>query len=318
MAAAVSVAVLTACTGLVGQDAADYPQEDIEFLVGVSPGGDYDTWARILAPHLEEALPDNVTVIVDNVPGAGGLRAANTLAAAEPDGYVFGITNTMGLTAAYATGQTDFEVPDLTWLASISQEPMAVLVSPDAGYETIDDLAADGTPRAAITGMGASTGIGAALVANTYGFDWDAVTHDGGADASLSVVRGDSDFMIDSVFSRSGEIEAGDLVPILNLSDQTEGPGLADVESAAEQGEDELVGALRFSRDLAAPPDLPDEVHQTLTTALEEALASAELEEQVEEAALELSPLDSGEATAQVEEMVAIYEEVEHMLEIDE
>ena len=63
---------------------AEFPEKPITFVVGYSPGGGFDAYARALAPELEKAL--GVEVVVENIPGAGGQRAARP-DSAPPDGH---------------------------------------------------------------------------------------------------------------------------------------------------------------------------------------------------------------------------------------
>src|SRR5438874_12972925 len=63
-----------------------------QMIVGFSPGGGYDLYARTLARHIGKHLPGRPAVNVQNMPGAGSLKAANYLFNVAPkDGTVFGI-----------------------------------------------------------------------------------------------------------------------------------------------------------------------------------------------------------------------------------
>ena len=61
-----------------------YRGRTVTLIVGYSVGGGYDAMARVLAPHLGRHIPGNPTVVVQNMPGAGSLRAANYLYRAAP------------------------------------------------------------------------------------------------------------------------------------------------------------------------------------------------------------------------------------------
>jgi tripartite-type tricarboxylate transporter receptor subunit TctC len=68
-----------------------YEGKTIRIIVGTSPGGGYDTYTRLIARHFGKYIPGNPTVIVDNMPGAGGLVSANYLfKVAKPDGLTIG------------------------------------------------------------------------------------------------------------------------------------------------------------------------------------------------------------------------------------
>ncbi|HEX9788674.1 MAG TPA: tripartite tricarboxylate transporter substrate-binding protein, partial [Candidatus Binatia bacterium] len=68
-----------------------YEGKAIRIIVGTAPGGGYDTYTRLIARHLGKYIPGNPTIIVDNMPGAGGLVSANHLfKVAKPDGLTMG------------------------------------------------------------------------------------------------------------------------------------------------------------------------------------------------------------------------------------
>ena len=74
----------------------------VRIIVGFTPGGGYDTYARLIARHLGKHLPGNPTVVVDNMPGAGSLSSANHLYnLARQDGSVIGTFSRI-LSAAYS------------------------------------------------------------------------------------------------------------------------------------------------------------------------------------------------------------------------
>jgi tripartite-type tricarboxylate transporter receptor subunit TctC len=68
-----------------------YAGKNILIIVGFSPGGGYDTYARVIARHLGKHIPGNPAVSVDNMPGAGSLISANHIyKIAKPDGLTIG------------------------------------------------------------------------------------------------------------------------------------------------------------------------------------------------------------------------------------
>lgn len=88
----VFLSVVIATNGQLAYGAAPfYEGKAIRVIVGTSPGGGYDTYTRLIARHFSKYIPGNPTIIVDNMPGAGGLVAANHLfKVAKPDGLTIG------------------------------------------------------------------------------------------------------------------------------------------------------------------------------------------------------------------------------------
>src|SRR5687767_10325986 len=70
-----------------------YKGKTVTYIASTSPGGGYDTYARLVAEYLQKHLPGS-TVVIKNVPGAGHIIGANTIYASPPDGLTIGIFNT--------------------------------------------------------------------------------------------------------------------------------------------------------------------------------------------------------------------------------
>src|SRR5215469_6839263 len=88
--------VLFASLALTPQTRADaiadfYKGRTVTLIVGYGPGGGYDLFARLMARHLGRYIPGNPTIVVQNMPGAGSLRATNFLYTVAPrDGATIG------------------------------------------------------------------------------------------------------------------------------------------------------------------------------------------------------------------------------------
>src|SRR6266446_3373125 len=100
-----------------------YKGRTITLIVGYGPGGCYDLFARLMARHLGRHIPGNPTVVVQNMPGAGSLRATNFLYAVAPrDGTTIGsFARDMPLLAILrANPAVVFDPRRFTWLGSSS------------------------------------------------------------------------------------------------------------------------------------------------------------------------------------------------------
>ena len=101
-----------------------YKGQQIKFVVSSSAGGGFDTYARLIARHTQKHMPGKPTFVVQNMPGAGGVRAANFLYSVAPkDGTVIGLfQNTVPFEPLYGNRQALFDANRLQWLGSPSQE----------------------------------------------------------------------------------------------------------------------------------------------------------------------------------------------------
>ena len=107
-----------------------YSGKQINFVVSSDAGNSYDTFARMIARHLPRFIPGNPTVVVQNMAGAGGLRATNWLYNVAPkDGLTIGmINNTLAFDPLYGNKQAQFEATKINWLGTPSQESALLIV----------------------------------------------------------------------------------------------------------------------------------------------------------------------------------------------
>ena len=71
-----------------------YRGQRLTLTVGTATGGDYDAWARLIARYMGKYLPGNPSIVVQNMPGAGGIRATNSMYNLAPkDGTAIAMTS---------------------------------------------------------------------------------------------------------------------------------------------------------------------------------------------------------------------------------
>ena len=122
---AATLALLLGCTPAAAQGVADfYRGKEVRLIVSASTGGGYDTYGRTVARHLGEHIPGKPTVLVQNMPAAGGLGAANhTYNVAVKDGTVITLfQNTVPLEPFFENKQAQFEAARFGWLGTPSTE----------------------------------------------------------------------------------------------------------------------------------------------------------------------------------------------------
>lgn len=97
-----------------------YGKRTVTIAVGFSPGGNYDLYARLVSRHIGKHIPGNPTVIVQNMPGAGSRRLANTLANVGPhDGTMIGLPNQgIAMDQALGTEGVKFDARKFNWIGS--------------------------------------------------------------------------------------------------------------------------------------------------------------------------------------------------------
>jgi tripartite-type tricarboxylate transporter receptor subunit TctC len=123
-----------------------YRGKTVKIIVGFTPGGTYDSFARLSATYLPKYLPGSPTVIVENRPGAGTLLAANAIYNTEAkDGTVLG-TIAEGTVLQQATGTPgiEFDAAKFQWLGSTGKTSSMCMIRKDSGITSIQQLISSG------------------------------------------------------------------------------------------------------------------------------------------------------------------------------
>lgn len=125
-----------------------YEGKTIQFIVGASPGGGFDTYTRAVARHFGAHLPGKPAVIVENKPGAGGLVAANSIFTMDdPDALTIGILNP-GHLVRQSLGDKNirFDGRKFSWIGAPSKNTTACAVMGFTGMKTLADVLAAKEP----------------------------------------------------------------------------------------------------------------------------------------------------------------------------
>ena len=134
-----------------------YQGKSITLIVGNQAGGLYDLWARLIANHIGKQIPGNPNVIVQNMPAAGSLVAANYLYnVAKPDGLTIGAV-IPGIYTDQLIGRKEvqFDWAKFNWIGTPEQTEWLFITRADSPYKSIDDIrSATEPPKCGITGSG--------------------------------------------------------------------------------------------------------------------------------------------------------------------
>ena len=119
-----------------------FKDKQIRLIVGSAPGGGYDAYGRLLAQYMRAHIPGNPTIVVQNMPGAGSLVAANYLYnVAAKDGTVFGAVNAMLATDPLLYPErVKFDPRQFRWLGSALRENHAGFAWHTSGVKSFDDV----------------------------------------------------------------------------------------------------------------------------------------------------------------------------------
>ena len=158
---AVALACLASLLWLQDFGTEGYGGRTIRIVVGFSPGGGNDLFSRIVARHIGRHLPGTPTVIVENMPGGGGLIAATYLSErAKPDGLTFGLAGASILAGIEARSETRFDPRALEFIGSSAPELPVCVFSKASGITSLERWATSKTPpRLGMTGPNSYTSL---------------------------------------------------------------------------------------------------------------------------------------------------------------
>lgn len=272
-ASVVTVSAALAATAAVAATCpADFPNKPVRFIVGYGPGGGTDTIARSLASVMEQQ--QGWTVVVENMPGAGGGTSAVWLKNQAPDGYVLGVNGSDAIALNPAANDVGYTWEDFDYIGSGMQTwvGLAALVE-----KPFDDLAglvayAKENGRATISVAGVNQEIIIKEIAEEFGVNLVPIPGSGAAEAMTSALGGHVDATTQGTLHIE-QIKAGKMKLVASIIDRRV-PYAPDVGTLEEQGS--KAHPLVSHTVVIAPKGLSPEVGTCLREALDEAVKSAE------------------------------------------
>jgi tripartite-type tricarboxylate transporter receptor subunit TctC len=248
-----------------------YAGRTVSVVVGHEVGTGFDIYARVLARHLDRHIPGNPTVVVQNMPGASGVAAANWLYRVAPkDGTaVATFVHTVPFDPLFGNKAAQFEPDRLSWIGNMEESVGTCGVSRASGIAKFDDLLTKEALFGATGATGPLTKFALALK-NLLGAKIKLVQgYKGSASVKLAMQRDEVQGVCGLPVSTLASFwrddwDSGAFKPIIQLSGGKH-PALSDVphvDEYARTAEDRQLFALIFGaqvlgRPFAAPPDVP-------------------------------------------------------------
>jgi tripartite-type tricarboxylate transporter receptor subunit TctC len=283
-----------------------YAGKQINLVIGFSPGGGYDAYARVLVRHLGKHIPGNPKIIVKNMPGAGGTIAANYVFNVSPkDGSELGLfAGNVVIDPLLGGAPVKYDARKFGWLGSPYSDTSLCISWHTTPFRTIFDTLQNEMVTGAFGNAG--TDFPTALN-NVVGTKMKLVKGYPGSNAvKLALERGEVQggcgFGYDSLRATSPDWLKENKVHLLVQIALRKDPRLPDVPfvmDLAKSEEDRQILQLMFawlhvSRPIAAPPDVPAERLAALRRAFNETMRDPEFRGDAEKIEMDLDPL-SGE-----------------------
>ncbi len=281
---------------------AGFPSRPIKLIVPHAPGGNSDTFGRILAQSLSERIGQQV--VVENKPGAGGTVASGAIAKGTPaDGYTLLVADngTHAIAPALYGTRLSYDVfRDFTPITLAASFPTVIMLHPSVPAANAREFVvlAKSQPGK-FTYSSAGTGNGSHLTIELFrtaagGLDMLHVPYKGGAPAVQALLAGEVQLTAVSVNTALPHIQAGK-VRALGVASSRRSPALPDVPTFAESG-------IPFDGDswlaIAGPPGVPADVAAKLNAEIAATLQQPAVKERLARIGLEVAASSPADLTA--------------------
>lgn len=288
---ALPVALAAAQPARADDIAAFYKGKTISIFVGYAAGGGADLWGRFIARHLGKHVPGEPSVIVQNMPGAGGFAAVNHVYNNAPKDGTAVILPTSTAVPAPIMGLPNvrWESFKFHWLGNFTRDVSACVTSGKTGIKSAVDAESRQIVFSA-DGMDDPASHHPRMLANLLGYKNKIIAgYKGTGPALMAMESGEIDARCSfwaslALTTHKADIESGKIVPILQVGTRKHpvfgrAPLILDLAKTEEQRQIMrfVVGPLEISRPLAAPPGVPADRVAALKAAVWKAATSQEM-----------------------------------------
>src|ERR1041385_3171630 len=221
-------------------EAQDYPAKSVRLIAAAAPGGNPDVLGRMLAAKLAESL--GRSFVVENIPGAGGVVAAELVARSAPDGHVLmmGDSGAMAINIALNPKVPYHPLKDFTLITALAAVPTVLVANPSVPAASLQEFVTWAKSRPGKLSYG-SAGNGSvhhltmAVFASRAGLDMLHVPYKGGTALVAAVLSGEVQSGWSGIPNVLAHIRAGKL-KVYAISTAQRSGTLPDVPTAAELG----------------------------------------------------------------------------------
>ncbi len=304
-----------------------YKGKQIDMVIGYSPGGGYDAYARLVARHMGNFVPGNPNIVARNMPGGGSrVAAAFVYKIAPKDGSVLA-TADQSLSLAQAIGDKgiQFDTTKFLYIGNPSQENNTTVTWATSGIKTIEDATKQEVPMGA-TGGSTSSQYPRAMNA-LLGTKFKIILgYPGGNDINLAMEKGEvagrGSNSWASWKSTRPDWLSNKKINILVQIGLTKAPDLPDVPLLMDLAKNEsdravlklLSAPSAIGRPIFTTPGVPEERVKALRAAFEKMVKDPGFIEEAKKSNLEVDPLSGEELQKIVNDIIATPKETAERL----
>ena len=296
-----------------------YKGRSITIVVGHQAGTGFDLYARLLSRHMGRYVPGNPGLIVQNMPGASALQAANhTYSIAPKDGTAMvAFVHTAPLDPVLGDGAGRFDPVRFTWIGNLESSVATCVVTKASGIDTFAQLQQRETVFGATGGSGPLSQF-AYAIRNVLGAKVRLVQgYQGAASIGIAMQRGEVAGMCGANTSFmysfwADPMTSGEFKAIIQLNGEKQ-PRLGAIAHAYDLAKSEddrrlfdlIFGPLSLGRIYAAPPDVPADRAAALRKAFLDTAKDAQFLADAEKSKLDIAPMSGEEVAALVTRYVS-------------
>jgi tripartite-type tricarboxylate transporter receptor subunit TctC len=309
-----------------------YKGKTLKIIVGFSAGGGFDTFSRVIGRHISRYIPGNPTVIVENMPGAGSILAANTVYANSPkDGTIIGnISAPIVLEQIFKTKGVEYDMAKFRPIGVPVSESYLTIVHSNTGIKKFEDLLAPGGKEVAFGAIpGSSVEHAPVLLRDVMKANIKVVTgYPGTAEVRLAMERGEVEGYHNTwqslKTSNRDKLDSGEWIALLQLNDAAmkdlpgNVPTIKDVAKTEQQRLTLLYGTSypnKFGKLYVMAPEVPADRAAAIEDAFTKTLADKEFLADAEKGKLEINPMSSADIRKGLAEMLGMSEDIKAVLQ---
>ena len=318
-----SALIVVACLWSAPASAQDfYRGKIVNLVVGNATGGGYDAYGRLLARHMGRYIPGEPTIVVRNMPGAGGMVMSNWLYSQAPrDGLTFGLMSRPNpIEPVIGNPAAKFKSEDFTWIGTPStyeEDAYCLIVRADTPFKTIADVQRSSRPLllGALAAGGSDTDV-TLMAREVFKLNVQLVRGYSSAELNLAIQRGEVEgraIGMSSIQTGLGDfLREGKLRFLVQFGHEQRWKVLPDVPTARElagNAEDKALIELAelpflMARPFLAPPGVPELQAAVLKKAFMDANRDPDYLREAAQLKIDISPL-SGDEIAKIVARIA-------------
>ena len=309
------VAVAVCNTPGAAQSPADfYKGRTISILMGTGPGGSYDLYGRTIAEHLGRHIPGRPNIVVEHMPGAGGVVAGNHIYGPGPqDGSKILLSHALPLVERMSPKGVQFQTAKMHWLGTYDAIAQVMVLWHTVPVRTLDELRKGDF----IVGSFNKTHLSyqwARLTKDILGARYKVTTgYPSGNHLNLAMERGEiagwtisweNLYAVNSEWLRNRKVRIFVQYTLERLRELPDTPTLAEISPPAKRPMAEFIASgTPFARALAVGPGVPKDRVAALRKAFDDLMKDQQFLDAAKKRRLDINPRNAAATHALLEKI---------------